>query len=324
MTELNIKIGVPHFKSAVKKYRNSGYTLEKAINEFIDNIIKKCNKIYLTTEIDDCGNLQQLKISDNYEHGFENILKEGIHNPFNMGHDNIIHNNDNETSEFGIGLKAGAIAISNQLDVFTKVPYLQGNYHVYANFLEMEKEPDPILSYEVITKTITDREFNGNPIKSHPFPFGSSIILSKIRDTIYHKTTEEKLTNFLIKKIGKTYSRFLDKCEIKVNGKSVIVPYDFFNDKKCIPFTIKSSIYIKNNNNQHDFYCKKETYDNTCYSKYNNDTNRWNKLTDNKYISYFDKNKPSIQLRTTFALYSDKFHNNEENELPQDILNIYS
>ena len=34
MTELNIKIGVPHFKSKVKQYRNSGYTLEKAINEF--------------------------------------------------------------------------------------------------------------------------------------------------------------------------------------------------------------------------------------------------------------------------------------------------
>ena len=61
---------------------------------------------YLSTVID---KIYGIKISDSYEKGFENIKEEGEKNPFNMAHVKDSHNNDEETSEFGMGLKLASI-----------------------------------------------------------------------------------------------------------------------------------------------------------------------------------------------------------------------
>ena len=37
----SLSAGAPHFRTEAKKYRNANYTLEKVVNEDIDNIIKK-------------------------------------------------------------------------------------------------------------------------------------------------------------------------------------------------------------------------------------------------------------------------------------------
>ena len=67
------EVGAPHFRTEARKYRNANYTFEKVINEAIDNIIKKATEIHVKTTIDGDGRLQEVKISDNYVNGFENI-----------------------------------------------------------------------------------------------------------------------------------------------------------------------------------------------------------------------------------------------------------
>ena len=44
-------VGPAHFKSIVKQQRNNNYNLIKVLNEFIDNVIKKCNNINISTVI---------------------------------------------------------------------------------------------------------------------------------------------------------------------------------------------------------------------------------------------------------------------------------
>jgi len=75
MTTLNT--GAPHFKSVMKQHRHANYTLSKVLNEFIDNVIKKTNDIRVYTQIDDSEKLQEVKVSDNYINGFENLDNDG-------------------------------------------------------------------------------------------------------------------------------------------------------------------------------------------------------------------------------------------------------
>jgi len=100
-------IGPAHFKTNIKKQRNNNYNLIKVLCEFIDNIIKKCKKINIITTLNETK-LYEIKISDNYEKGFENINEKGENNPLNMGHIRDGQDDNDETSEFGIGMKAAA------------------------------------------------------------------------------------------------------------------------------------------------------------------------------------------------------------------------
>ena len=109
--------GAPHFRSLMKQYRQASYTLPKAINEFVDNAIKRAKNVSIVTQVDDTQRLQELCVSDDIESGFENMDQTGINNPFNMGHIKIAHEDDSETSEFGVGMKAGSLSAANHLNV---------------------------------------------------------------------------------------------------------------------------------------------------------------------------------------------------------------
>ena len=77
--------GAAHFKSIRNQYKQSSYDLYKALKEFVDNIITKCDKINIKLDIHD-NKLYQITISDNYICGFKDINEEYENNPFNMGH----------------------------------------------------------------------------------------------------------------------------------------------------------------------------------------------------------------------------------------------
>ena len=98
--------------------------------------------------------------------GFEHMFKEGTENPFNMTHMRSGQEDDEETSQFGIGMKAGAISTGDRLDVFTKV---NGQcYWIEMDFLEMcERE-------------ISEEEYR----KRHPFEYGSTLVISSINPSI--------------------------------------------------------------------------------------------------------------------------------------------
>ena len=330
-----LNTGAPHFRSLVKQHRQSNYTFDKFIYECIDNVIKKCTEINIYTDIDDNGKLQEVRISDNYQNGFENINETGVHNPMNMGHFSNYHDNDDETSEYGVGLKAGSISAANQLDIITKVPLYNMNYHIIADFIRMSEEPDVNLSYNPKIKNISNEEY----MDIHPFNFGSTIKITKIRDATYHNTTKDEITNNLIRSIGKTYSRLLPFCQIKVNGKDVIAPHNFFDDEKCTPFTITGYIYIlKDQITDNVVHICKKIFTNSQqqrYSKYDENDKRWrpcNKEIIEEYMKNcvslypaIDNNLYAMEVKTTFTFYSDKFHNKDETDMdrPQDVVNIY-
>ena len=58
-----MKVGCPHFKGEYRKYKQSNYNINRAINEFVDNAIGKCENIKINLNIRQ-KKLSQIIISD--------------------------------------------------------------------------------------------------------------------------------------------------------------------------------------------------------------------------------------------------------------------
>ena len=330
-----LQCGAPHFKSIAKQHRHANYNLEKAINELIDNVIKLTNIIHIFTEVDSEGRLQEIKISDNYAHGFVNISEQGVNNPFNMGHIKSGHDDDNETSEFGCGGKAAAISASNHMYVVTKVG---GRfYEVICDFIKMEREENVIASYNPKMREITETDYRD----IHPFETGSSIVLSKMLGTICVKTTQEILTAKIKTGISETYSRFLkENMDIRVNGQPVERENDFFWDPKCMPFTIKKTLFILEKAGTNDkIYLIQKTMVQSNWQQYNKMDDKWISFKSIKDADDFREAKrregytcsyqqlngideSCLRIESTFVFYSDLVHQDDA-ILPQDQVLIY-
>jgi len=250
-----------------------------------------------------------------------------------MGHISNYHDDDDETSEYGVGLKAGSLSTANQLEIITKVPSLNNYYLVIADFERMSNEINVNDSYNPIKNVINDDEYSN----IHPFNYGSTIKITKIRnDEIYYTTTIDEITNKLLDSIGKTYAKLLNNCEIRVNDKIVVEPYNFFEDKNCIPFKINILLFILEDEQQKYLYLYKKYINNEYkYSIYSVNEKKWklcNKDTFTDYIKKYNNvytslnnNGYCMEINTIFTFYSNIFHNdnNEDIDLPQDMVNIY-
>jgi len=335
-----LSCGAPHFRSIAKQHRHANYNLEKALNELVDNVIKLATRIHITTEVDIEGRLQELKVSDNYALGFVNIQEQGINNPFNMGHIKSGHDDDSETSEFGCGGKAAALSASNHMVAVTKVA---GHcYEVICDFIKMEREEDVIASYNPKKREILEVDYQ----EIHPFDTGSSIVLNKMLGTICEQTTQKKLTERLKKGISETYSKFLKKdiMEIFVNGEPVEQEIDFFLDPKCMPFTIRKSLFIMEKVGTNDkIYLIQKTVERATWQQYVKAEDKWETLGSAKEADAFRDAKrregytyacqqasniidsSCLKIESTFVFYSDKVHTDEKFEhlLPQDLVWIY-
>ena len=194
------KTGIPHFKGTFKKARASDYSFEKAILDIFDNIIFKCNniKIFLSFNNDKIHNI---KISDDYNNGFENINEENESNPFNMAHVKEGHSDDKETSEFGMGFKLASIFLGNKLSVFTRVENIF--YQVEFNFDKMCNESDPNDSYEPSKYRSISKEIYR---ENHPFENGSSIIIDKLEPENYSLNNKENTISEIQKWISNAYT----------------------------------------------------------------------------------------------------------------------
>ena len=331
---MSLNTGAPHFKSVAKQHRHANYTLEKVLNEAVDNVIKKATEIHITTDVDDAHRLQEIKISDDYLNGFESINEVGIQNPFNMGHIKVAHDDDDETSEFGVGLKAGALSAANQLSVISQVA---GAYHeVICDFIKMEREEDVNASYNPKIREITEADYN----QVHPFQIGSSIVMSKIRETICERMTQHDLTIRIKKGISDTYSRFLmPNRRIIVNGEPVEKEIDWFTDPKCDPFTINKCLFVLEKHNDKIILARK-TIERATWQIYDKRTGKWEaykhsgedymteKIAEGYVHSYPKRahvtDMSCIDIDSTFAFYSDLFHSGgAEPEKPFDNVLIY-
>jgi hypothetical protein len=336
----SLSCGAPHFRSIAKQHRHANYNLEKALNEWLDNVVKLATRIDIITQVDSEGRLQELKVSDNYALGFVNIQEQGINNPFNMGHIKSGHDDDSETSEFGCGGKAAALSTSNHMTVVTRV---DGHcYEVICDFIKMEREEDVNASYNPKKREISVDDYSD----VHPFEFGSSIVLSKILGTICQQTTQQKLTERLKKGISETYSKLLKKdiMEIYVNGEPVEQEINFFLDPKCMPFTIRKSLFILENDRTKDkIYLIQKIVDRVTWQQYNKAEDKWEAFKSVKEADEFRDAKrrdgytyicqqssniidgSCLKMESTFVFYSDMVHTNEpfDHLLPQDLVSIY-
>ena len=206
--------------------------------EFIDNIIKKCENINIITTLNE-NKLYQISISDNYDKGFEYINEKGANNPLNMGHIRNGQDNDDETSEFGIGMKAAAIAAGNKFTIYTKVD--DKYYKIYFDFIKMSLEKDTDKSYSPLINIITQDEYTIN----HDFDSGSTLILDDIRGEIYSATSVESITNDIKNQLSSIYGKLIKKYNVKITiNDDIIEPeYDFFKDEKCKIFTQSAKLY---------------------------------------------------------------------------------
>ena len=109
------------------------------IKECIDNVCyKECKNISFNCALDSKGYLKKFSISDDYLRGFKDIKKEGTSNPFNFTHMREGHKNDLETSQFGVGFKAAAVASCDKLTVYTQVNGIF--YKILCDFDKMANE----------------------------------------------------------------------------------------------------------------------------------------------------------------------------------------
>jgi hypothetical protein len=228
-------VGNPHFKGTYDQERQGDYNLEKSLCEFVDNAITMCDTIKIKIKTKDYK-IQNISISDNAD-GFVNMFEEGTSNPFNMTHMRKGQKDDEETSQFGKGLKAGAIAAGDKMCVYTKVD--DKYWLVEFNFPEMCERVEDSFAPDGPFE-ITYAQYRSK----HPFDKGSTIELSSIREEIYTTTTQEELDTHLIKELSETYNDIIKKgLNIFINDKQIHEVEDIYESKECKPFTNIGTVY---------------------------------------------------------------------------------
>ena len=232
--------GAPHFRSMRRQYKNSGYTLFMIVKEYIDNAGKIANNIDIRVPVSpSSGIIENITISDNYEHGFENINESGDRNPFTLGHTRAGQDNDDELNEFGVGMKAAAMAAGNLFTVCTKVKDIC--YKVEFDFNQMETEPSVNESYKPNKTIIAMEEYREN----HPFLRGSTIVLSGLHPRLHEITSQAQIQKEFSEAISDAYSNYIrGGLTIRVNGVVVEEEHDWFSDETCKLFTINTKILI--------------------------------------------------------------------------------
>ena len=263
------KIGCEHIKSVVKRVRSESNTLLSGLLDIIDNVYGLAFKLkeegLLKNHITEADirliyselnndELVKIIISDNILHGFKSILEGGINSPLNMGHLRDGHKDDNESSEFGNGLKKAIMYLCNNANIYTRSITDDGreNYvKVKFNIETMMSQCKPEESYDPKFKLITSDEFKEN--HHNNFSHGSTICLTELRlDSILHdpessdKFSKEDLENYLMENLSITYSNIIKTkvFSITLNGKKVNPNTDL---TEMIPEHTRYRLYIKLN-----------------------------------------------------------------------------
>ena len=230
------RVGVPSVRGLIRQYEQANYTPEKAIYEMIDNVILRAKNIDILLRMDE--QLKGLVISDDVSEGFSGILQEGTANPFNFTHIREGQDDDAETSQFGVGLKAGAISLASRLTIVTKVQ--EKAYKIVFDFKKMS-EMD---SFEPLISDISLEEYK----KSHLYPTGSTLMFTHIRKGIYEGIDP---LNSLKSSIQETYEQLLQDTDTTITihcGESAITIQArpcIYTHPLCAPFTTTWTIYKK-------------------------------------------------------------------------------
>ena len=295
-TDIYVVAGSPTFRGMYRQYVQSDYTLSKALKEIVDNAITKCDNIHIQFRLN--GNtLSMIKVSDNYVEGFKNLKNTSSDNPLNLAHIREGQSDDNETSQFGIGLKAGSMSTANKMTIYSRTEE-DGYFKVVSDYEKMKEEN----TFNSKIFKITKEEYND----IHPFEYGSSIVLEDIKKGICSKRDVDTLKKEIVNDMSDTYNGFIknDK-EIRVNGDVVHYVQPLYELRECLPFTKKGKIYRYEEEGDMNYYM----IENGKYTIYNNTTHRL--LTD-KQVAQEVKNIKKLRsehiadIKTTFGFWCDR------------------
>jgi hypothetical protein len=250
------RIGCGHIRGLIKQIRGDNNTLEGALCDIIDNVDgiatnDKLSNIGCWVEMlydDENGKIHQIKITDNLPRGFNGLENEGTDHPLNMTHMRVGHVNDNESSEFGTGLKKALVYIGNSCEIYTRSIENKKDVcrYVKLDFVEMSQRKNAEDSYELTAiEEISYEKYR----QYHDKEFGSTIIISNIRDNSICSYTdkqvfERKIRDYLSLKFSE---RFIVKSfSLYLNNEQIEQQPDVYlnNDNK---FTWKFYIPIVNN-----------------------------------------------------------------------------
>jgi len=223
-------LNIPHFRGLLKKARHGHYSFKIAMTDIIDNVILKANRIDVNVLFHQ-GKLFKIIISDDYLNGFENINETGPANPMNWTHRRAGQTSDEETSEYGVGLKEASCFLAAIMRIYTRaVKNGRVSYHeVECNFDLMAEVEDAIDSYKTDIKSITQSVYEQVP---HPFETGSSIILEGVR--LFENmqfSNEQECIELLKIAVAEAYSDIIasrSELVIKVNGERILPEHDHF------------------------------------------------------------------------------------------------
>jgi len=237
-------------------------------------------------------------------------------------------------------MKAGALSAANQLNVYTRIPRGNGAFkyvEIICDFIRMSEKTDVNESFNPFMRDITYEEYRMH----HPFEQGSTIKLSKIRDSIFHRTTQQEITEFIRAELSATYARYISRgVKLSVNETPVDPIYDLFEDPKCKAFTLKKEMFVLEKEGLPLQYFIRQTKDGrVTWHIYSRKDNAWqgSDIVGLEYIaelmrsgyrhlySEFNEDGACLQLETIFTFYSDAFHRQDGHDLPmpEDALFIY-
>ena len=313
--------GCPHFNGEYRKYKNSDYNVTKALCDFIDNVITKCKNIDMKINKDSEDKIHDIIISDNYHNGFESIFEKGTHNPFNMAHMREGQYNDSETSQFGIGMKAGAISLCKIMTIYTKV---KGKYYkILLDFEEMCKVENPYDSFNPKMFNIAEAEYNNY----HIFEYGSTIKLTNIRNNMFSLNIDEDIKN-IHANICNIYSNMIPiyNTTILLNDTELTQTPSYFDHANCKLFNRKILIYELQHNtaNTIDYYIeennefKKFIHTKYCFRKCKYEDMR-KKIESNQYKftnMFSDQETHCAIMESTFTKFHPLF--NTDNKLSKE------
>ena len=329
--------GPAHFKSERRKYKNAGYTLFTILNEYIDNVAKMAEHIDVTANVSLSGMIESITISDDYEPGFANINERESKNPFNFGHMRPGQDDDDELSEFGVGMKAAAVAAGNLFTVYTKVSGIC--HRVLCNFDEMELEPNVNESYNPKHKLIHMEEYRA----VHPFPSGSTIMLNELHPRFHEITTQSQLQKEFSDAISDAYSNYIrNGLIIRVNGVVVEEERDWFADPTCQLFNINTKIVILEKANSPRVFIAVRTDKKMTYKQYDTNPKCETKTKNQKRLKQVDSTildqlmaqgyrlshqlKSSvvhaIEINSTITFYSEDFHGENHDEVEKPLNHV--
>jgi hypothetical protein len=321
--------GPPHFRSMLRQYKNSGYTLSMIMKEYIDNAGKIAAHIDSSVNVSPSGMIERITISDDCKDGFVNINESGERNPFTLGHTRAGQDSDDELSEFGVGMKAAAMAAGKLFTVYTNVGGIC--YKVEFDFEKMESEPSVNESYKPEKSIIDMDEYRS----IHPFPYGSTIVLGKLYPTLHEITSQQQIQKEFLDAISDAYSHYIQNgLIIRVNGVVVEEEHDWFSDETCRLFAINTKLILLEKADSPRILFAIRTGQKITYKKYDTGQKRWKQcgqkeleqLTAQGYtISHPLKSNDihAIEINSTIAFYSDEFDKEIPPEPPLNHVHVH-